>query len=95
MGVWLCPNLYKIGLRINAQAHTNQERIDVVVELIHHIYLFEFKLDGRAEEALQQIKEHDDAAKYKFTGKPITLSGANFDNTQRKVSEWQHKRVQG
>jgi hypothetical protein len=77
-----------IGLRITAEVHTNQGRIDAVAELTHRIFLFEFKLDGSAEEALQQIKTHDYAQKYRLKGKPLTLIGANFDSTQRKVTDW-------
>lgn len=76
-----------MGLRAEAEVHTNQGRIDPVVELDHHIYLFEFKLNKSADEALQQIKDHDYARKYRFAGKPLTLIGANFDTTKRKVSE--------
>lgn len=77
-----------IGLRITAEVHTNQGRIDAVIELADHIFLFEFKLDGSAEEALQQIKNHNYAQKYRRQGKPMTLVGANFDSTKRQVNDW-------
>ncbi|MEZ4661838.1 MAG: AAA family ATPase [Caldilineaceae bacterium] len=38
-----------IGLRIDAEVETNVGRIDAVVEVADHIFLFEFKLDKSAE----------------------------------------------
>lgn len=77
-----------IGLRVAAEVNTNQGRIDAVIELTGHIFLFEFKLNGNAEDALQQIKNHNYAQKYRHHGKPMTLVGANFDSTKRQVTEW-------
>lgn len=77
-----------IGLRIDAEVHTNVGRIDAVIELPDRIYLFEFKVDHSAEEALQQIHDHDYARKYQLRGKPVTLVGANFDSAQRKVTQF-------
>jgi len=77
-----------LGVRINAEVKTSQGRIDAVIELAKHIFLFEFKLNGSADEALQQIKTHAYAQKYPGKGKPLTLIGANFDSTKRKITEW-------
>jgi Predicted AAA-ATPase/PD-(D/E)XK nuclease superfamily len=80
-----------LGMRIDAEVHTNQGRIDAVVEVVDHIYLFEFKLDKSADEALQQIKENIYYQKYRNKGKPLTLIGANFDSSKRQVTEWRHE----
>lgn len=77
-----------IGLRIDAEVHTNAGRIDCVIDLAERTFLFEFKLNKSAAEALQQIKDHDYARKYRLAGKPITLIGANFDTQTRTVIEW-------
>ena len=53
-----------------------------------HIFLFEFKLDRSAADALQQIKDQNYGQKYQLQDKPITLIGANFDSTKRTVTEW-------
>ena len=82
-----------IGLRVEAEARTNEGRIDAVIELADHIFLFEFKLDGGtksggakdggAEEALQQIKTHSYYEKYRLQPKIVTRVGVNFDSTRR------------
>jgi len=79
-----------IGLRIDAEVETNVGRIDAVVEVADHIYLFEFKLDKSAEDALQQIRDRRYDEKYRLKGKPITLVGANFSSEMRQVTAWQH-----
>jgi hypothetical protein len=77
-----------LGIYTEAEVKTNDGRIDAVVELKTDIFLFEFKLDDSAKEALKQIKEHEYAQKYRGKGKPITLVGANFDSEKRTVTTW-------
>ncbi len=77
-----------LGVRISAEVKTSQGRIDAVIELAKRISLFEFKLNGSADEALQQIKAHAYAQKYRGKGKPLTLIGANFASAQRKITDW-------
>ncbi|HOU16161.1 MAG TPA: PD-(D/E)XK nuclease domain-containing protein [Anaerolineae bacterium] len=63
-------------------------RIDLVMELPQHIYIFEFKCDQSAQAALAQIRAQEYAAPYRGLGKPITLVGINFSTEQRNVAEW-------
>ena len=65
----------------------------MVIELAEVIYLFEFKLNGSAEEALTQIKTSKDYERYQRQGKPLRLVGANFDWQQRQVGEWRVETV--
>lgn len=78
-----------IGLRIQAEVHTNAGRIDAVVELNNHIFLFEFKLNGSATDALAQIKEKKYYQQYLRADKTITCIGANFDTATRTVNAWE------
>ena len=82
-----------IGLKIDAEPHTNQGRIDAVIELADRLYLFEFKVDGSATEALQQMKANQYVERYRSTGKLIYLIGANFDTSTRTVAEWKLEQV--
>jgi len=83
-----------IGFRTNAEVRTNKGRIDAVVELDQHIYLFEFKLDQSAKIAMKQIREHLYYRKYQRSDKPITYVGVNFSNTKRKVDDWDQKTIE-
>jgi hypothetical protein len=80
-----------IGLRVAVEKHTNQGRIDTVVELAADVYLFEFKLDGSEVAALQQIKDKRYAEAYHDRHKTIHLVGVNFDSTTRTVVGWQEE----
>ncbi|MEM7132579.1 MAG: AAA family ATPase [Chloroflexota bacterium] len=77
-----------IGLVVDAEEKTNQGRIDAVIEVDDHIYIFEFKLDDSAEAALAQIKEKEYFKKYWLKEKPITLIGANFNSGKRTIDDW-------
>ena len=76
-----------LGVRVHAEVKTNRGRIDAVIEIKNRIFLFEFKLDGSADEALQQIREHEYAQKYRLSGKPLTLVGVNFNRFKRQIGE--------
>jgi len=80
-----------IGYRAVAEVQTNDGRIDAVVEVPDRIYIFEFKLNKDADEALKQIEDHKYYQKYQLRGKPITLVGANFDSKTRTVDDWMTK----
>ena len=83
-----------IGFSVHAEVQTNDGRIDAVVEFDDHIYLFEFKLDKSAEEAMNQIKSHQYYQKYQLHGKPITCIGANFNSQKRMVDEdWKTEEI--
>ena len=78
-----------IGARTFAECWTNRGRVDAVVETPCGIYVFEFKLNGTAEEALAQIKEKGYHEKYMRSGKKMTLIGAAFDSELRNLSDRQ------
>lgn len=77
-----------LNLRIEAEARTNNGRIDAVVHTDQCIYVFEFKLDGSAEEALAQIKDKSYYEKFLASNKGIILVGANFSTAKRGVETW-------
>ena len=58
-----------------------------------HIYIFEFKMDQSAEQAIRQIKENGFATPYLNAGKPITLIGINFSRAERNIVEWKEEQV--
>ena len=78
----------QVGLKVQVEQQTNRGRIDTVVLLETRIIIFEFKLDGNAEEALKQIKEKGYAERYRLSGKEIILVGVNFDTKVRGVEAW-------
>ncbi len=77
-----------IGVHIQAEIRTNRGRIDIVLETDSTTFLFEFKFDGTAQEAMDQIHQQGYAEKYQATQKSLLLIGANFDGKTRNVGEY-------
>ena len=79
-----------MGQFVQTEVHCGTGRADCVVYTADTIYIFEFKLscNGTAEDALNQIKEKEYAAKYQVDGKKIVLIGAGFDEKTRTIKEW-------
>ena len=80
--------------RIAAEVKTGNGRIDAVIEVSEHIYLFEFKLNKDAMVALDQIQDKAYYQKYRLHGKPVTQVGVNFDTATRTVTDWKSAPVE-
>ncbi|MBR4985723.1 MAG: ATP-binding protein [Proteobacteria bacterium] len=63
-------------------------RCDALIETEDTIYLFEFKLDGTAEEALKQIDDKGYAIQYEASEKKVVKIGVNFDKNKRTIERW-------
>lgn len=80
-----------VGLQIDAEVKTNRGRMDAVVETKDTVFIFEFKLDGSADEALAQIKERGYEEKYGLRD-AVYLIGVNFGAQERGVVDWHVER---
>ena len=63
-------------------------RADVIIETDKDIFIFEFKLDGSAEEALKQIEEKQYAVPYLSDKRPVHKIGVNISSESRTVDQW-------
>ncbi len=77
-----------MGLYVNAEYHTSQGRIDLVLQTSDYVYVMEFKLDGSAEEALAQINEKGYARPFETSGRRLMKVGVNFSATTRNIDRW-------
>lgn len=77
-----------LGMFVNSEVHSSRGRADAVVQTLTDVYIFEFKFNKTAQEALKQIQEKKYANKYKASGKPITAIGVNFSTEMRGINEW-------
>ena len=73
---------------VYTEKRQSQGRVDCVIETKTNIYIFEFKLDGTADEALQQIKDKGYATEYLADGRPIRLIGCSFSSETGTIGEW-------
>jgi hypothetical protein len=76
-----------IGLEVSAEVRTSQGRIDAVIELDEGVFLFEFKLGGKVEDALQQIQERAYFVPYLSKSTLIHLVGVTF-GMQEGITNW-------
>ena len=77
-----------MGFYTRAEMQTANGRIDLAVRTDRFLYLFEFKLDGTAREALRQIDSRDYPMPFKADGRTIIKVGANFSSSLRSIEEW-------
>ena len=63
-------------------------RVDCVIETPQYVYIFEFKLDGTADEALRQIEEKGYAREYASDTRPLYKIGASFSSETGTIGEW-------
>ena len=66
----------------------SQGRVDCVLETSDYVYIFEFKLDGTAEEALRQIEEKGYAREYAADSRKLYCIGAGFSSETGTIGDW-------
>jgi hypothetical protein len=77
-----------VSERFQAEVRTNIGRIDMFLETQSNIYIFEFKLNDSADNALKQIIDNNYSQPYLNSGKSITMIGVGFDIPLRNISGW-------
>ena len=84
--VWLLHKL--LGIYVQAEYHTSDGRIDMVLQTPKFYYVIEFKFDGSAQDALDQISRKDDALPFALTGQQIIRIGINISRETRNVEDY-------
>ena len=77
-----------MGQYVDVEVKSAIGRADVVVKLHDAIYVFEFKVDGTPEEALEQINSKGYAIPYQPDHRSVVKIGVNFDSTTRTIGDW-------
>lgn len=85
----ICYLLFTLmGYFVTAEERISDGRTDIRVITDRFIYIFEFKIDRPAQEALDQILSKRYWEPYTSSGKEIRLIGASFDSTRRRLTDW-------
>lgn len=77
-----------MGYYTRMEDRTSDGRIDLQVETSDFIYIFEFKVDASAREALKQIRDKKYWLREQMSTKKIFLIGAAFDTGTRRLSDF-------
>jgi Predicted AAA-ATPase/PD-(D/E)XK nuclease superfamily len=76
-----------LGIYIESQVQTSDGRMDALVQTARYVYAFEFKLDGSAQDALQQVQKKAYLSPYLHQNKTCIGIGINFSSEAKKVQE--------
>ena len=74
---------------VYTEKQLSEGRADCIVETPGQVYIFEFKLDGTANEALRQIHDRGYARAYEADPRPKFLIGASFSSKTGTIEEWE------
>ena len=77
-----------VGFYTKVEYHTNNGRVDLILQTDKFIYIMEFKLNGTAEEALQQINDKRYALPFEADGRKLFKIGINFSEKTRNIEKW-------
>jgi hypothetical protein len=73
---------------VQTQVKTSRGRADMVMHTPTCTYVFEFKMNGTAQEALKQIDDRGYMIPYESSGKKLTKIGVNFSCKTRTIEDW-------
>lgn len=67
-----------LGMDVDAEYHTSEGSIDIVIKTRHYIYIMELKINGSAEDAMYQIQESDYVAPFARDARKVIKLGIGF-----------------
>jgi hypothetical protein len=79
--------MYSTGLTTFSELQSAEGRLDTICTAYQSIYIFEFKIDGTAKAALQQIKKQKYAEPFLLGKKTVYLIGVNFVTKDKKINQ--------
>jgi hypothetical protein len=77
-----------LGQFLQTELKSAKGRADAVVWTPTHVFVFEFKLNGTAEEALAQIADKGYAVPWEADGRTVVKVGVEFDKETRNLGRW-------
>ena len=77
-----------LGFYTQVEYHTSNGRIDLVLQTPDYIYVMEFKLNGTAEDALQQINDKGYAQPFARDTRALYKIGVSFSPETRSIDRW-------
>ena len=74
------------SFRVTAEDRRSHGRADLVAETPERVFVFELKVDGTPQEAIDQIKGKGYAEPYHHSDKEVHLIGLSFDGATRRLT---------
>ena len=80
--------LASFGADVRVEERTAAGRADLVLLMPQEIYVIELKYGHTAQEALEQLRSRDYAAKWRHDGRTVRLLAINIATDTRTVDDW-------
>ncbi len=80
-----------LNLYVQTQVRCAGGRADMVVKMPDTIYIIELKVNGTAQEALDQIEKNGYATPYLTDGRKIVKVGVKFSTETKTIEDWMIK----
>ena len=80
-------------IAIHCEDRQSYGRVDCTLEMEEYVYIFEFKMDGTAREALEQIEKNSYAKPYLADKRKVICIGVNFSSVTRTVEDWEETSI--
>lgn len=77
-----------LGEYVEAERHTSNGRIDILLKTKDFIYIVELKVNSTADAALKQIEDKGYARPFASDTRKIYKIGINFSTKERRINEW-------
>ena len=77
-----------LGFYVDVERHTTDGRMDMLVQTNDYIYIFEFKINKSADEALAQIEKKQYAKPFEMDSRKLFKIGVNFSSTTKQIEGW-------
>ena len=77
-----------LGEYVEAERHTSNGRIDLLLQTKDYIYIVELKIDNTAEAALQQIEDKGYAKPFTNDPRKLFKIGVSFSTANRRIEDW-------
>lgn len=76
---------YLMGADILGEVHSSKGRADAVLQFADSVFVFEFKYDHTADEALAQAEEKDYGGPFANGARKVYLIGVNYNPSKRNI----------
>jgi hypothetical protein len=77
-----------MNINTRTEVRSARGRADMVMYTTRTIYVFEFKINRSADEALRQIDEQGYMVPYEADGRKLIKCGVSFSSKTRTLEEW-------
>ena len=77
-----------IGMDVEAEYHTSEGSIDVVMKTAEYIYIIELKINGTATDAIRQINERNYSQPFLSDTRCIIKLGIGFAESSHTIDSY-------